>query len=102
MPQIEAQLRETQEWGEEKKASFGADALKQLTRACVELAALQQSSEGQADPLARTTVRAPLNGIVEKIRVGQDYWARYPAWQQFSRNRTDRRYPFGGGSRSAK
>ena len=69
LPRIEAQLQEVSQRREEKQAAFRADALGQLTRARVELAALQQSSKGRADTLARTTVRAPVNGIVKTVSV---------------------------------
>ncbi|MEM9356425.1 MAG: HlyD family type I secretion periplasmic adaptor subunit [Pseudomonadota bacterium] len=69
VPRIEAQLQEVQQRRKEKRSAFRADALKQLTQARVELAALQQSSRGQADTLARTTVRAPVNGIVKTVSV---------------------------------
>lgn len=69
LPRIKAQLQEVRERRLEKLAAFRSEALQQLTRARVELAALQQASKGQADTLARTTVRAPVKGIVKTVHV---------------------------------
>lgn len=69
LPRVEAQQSEVMDRKQERLASFRADALQKLTNARIELAALKEQDKGTADTLARTTVRAPVAGIVKTLHV---------------------------------
>ncbi|MEO1266141.1 MAG: HlyD family type I secretion periplasmic adaptor subunit, partial [Pseudomonadota bacterium] len=69
IPRVEAQLAEAKDREAEKAANVRADALRRLSDARVELAALQETRTGKADQLARTAVRAPADGIVKTVHV---------------------------------
>ena len=69
LPRVQAQLAEARKRREEKQSAFRAEALRQLTAARVDLAALQETSRGAADTLARTNVKAPATGIVKTVHL---------------------------------
>lgn len=69
IPRVRAQLREVGNRINEKTSNFRADALQKLSQARVELSAMQEAARGDADKLARTTVRATAKGIVKTVHV---------------------------------
>ncbi|HRY06936.1 MAG TPA: HlyD family type I secretion periplasmic adaptor subunit [Hyphomicrobiaceae bacterium] len=69
LPRVEAQRREVLDHKQERLSSFRSDAFQKLTTARIELAALKEQNKGTADTLERTTVRAPVAGIVKTVHV---------------------------------
>jgi adhesin transport system membrane fusion protein len=69
LPRVQAQRAEVVKRSTERQAAFRAAALKELTAARVDLAALEETSREAADILARTVVRAPANGVVKTVHV---------------------------------
>lgn len=69
IPRLEAQRAEARNKLEGATAKFRADAANELGLAKAELAGTSASSVALEDRLARTTVRAPLDGIVKSIKI---------------------------------
>jgi len=69
IPRLEAQRAEARNKLEGATAKFRADAANELGLAKAELAGTSANSVALEDRLARTTVRAPLNGIVKSIKI---------------------------------
>ncbi len=69
LPRVEAQRLEVLDRRQERLSAFRSDSLQKLTSARVELSTLEETSRGNADTLARTTVRAPATGIVKTVHV---------------------------------
>ncbi|MEM1370716.1 MAG: HlyD family type I secretion periplasmic adaptor subunit [Pseudomonadota bacterium] len=69
IPRVRAQKAEVARRIEERKATYRAQALAELTKTRVDLAALRQANQDAADTLQRTTVRAPTNGIIKTVYV---------------------------------
>jgi membrane fusion protein, adhesin transport system len=69
LPRARAARSEVQERRGEKIASFQGEAMQRLASARTELAALAQVTRGSEDKVARTTIRAPANGIVKTVSV---------------------------------
>ncbi len=69
LPRARAAQEEVRDRRNEKVAAFQGEALQRLSSARTELAALQQSSKGSEDKLARTTIRAPAHGIVKSVSI---------------------------------
>lgn len=69
IPRLEAQRAEARNKLEGATAKFRADAASELGLAKAELAGTSASSIAHEDRLARTTVRAPLHGIVKSIKI---------------------------------
>ncbi|MEO1694319.1 MAG: HlyD family type I secretion periplasmic adaptor subunit [Pseudomonadota bacterium] len=69
IPRVTAQLDEVRNRRDEHEAKFRADALRELSKARVELDALVEANRGAADTLERTVVRAPVTGIVKTVHV---------------------------------
>lgn len=69
LPRVEAQRLEVINRRQERLSSFRSDAFQKLTNARIELAALKEQNKGTADTLKRTTVRAPVAGIVKTLHV---------------------------------
>ncbi|MEO1718798.1 MAG: HlyD family type I secretion periplasmic adaptor subunit [Pseudomonadota bacterium] len=69
IPRVQSQLQEVRDRRAEHVAKFKADALRELSKARVELDALVQANRGTADKLKRTVVRAPVAGIVKTVHV---------------------------------
>lgn len=69
LPRVEAQRLEVINRKQERLSSFRSDAFQKLTNARIELAALKEQNKGTADTLKRTTVRAPVAGIVKTVHV---------------------------------
>jgi membrane fusion protein, adhesin transport system len=69
LPRVRDAQREVRDRRLEKIAAFEGDSLQKLANARVELAALGQSSRGSEDKLARTTIRAPVAGIIKSVSV---------------------------------
>lgn len=69
IPRLEAAMSETARRRTERIEAFRGDALQKLSSARVEHAALTELSKGSEDKVARTTVRAPTDGIVKTVLV---------------------------------
>lgn len=69
IPRVEAQAEEVRQRRAEKQSAYRAAALDELTKARVELSALEEANKRSADKLARTVVRAPATGIVKTVHV---------------------------------
>lgn len=65
----ESSAREARLRGESEAAGARAEAAQRLTQARSELASLSENVEGAKDRLARTEVRAPVRGIIQKLNV---------------------------------
>jgi membrane fusion protein, adhesin transport system len=68
-PRLEAAYREVRQKIEETTAHFRADAMKDLNLARAEQTALSAANTALEDRVSRTLVRAPLDGIVKRIKV---------------------------------
>lgn len=68
-PRVEATRREIEQRRAERLAAFRSDALQKLASARLEFRALTESSRSSADRFARTTIRAPVTGIVKTVHV---------------------------------
>lgn len=69
IPRLEAAMSEIARRRTERIEAFRGDALQKLSSARVEHAALSELSKGSEDKVARTTVRAPTDGIVKTVVV---------------------------------
>jgi adhesin transport system membrane fusion protein len=69
LPRLEAAYREVRQKIEEATAHFRADAMKDLNLARAEQTALSAANTALEDRVSRTLVRAPLDGIVKRIKV---------------------------------
>ena len=69
LPRIKSANEEALAKRTEKLNTFRSDALQRLAQARVELASLQESSRSSQDKVDRTTVRAPVAGIVKTVSV---------------------------------
>ncbi|MEZ5774069.1 MAG: HlyD family type I secretion periplasmic adaptor subunit [Hyphomicrobiaceae bacterium] len=69
IPRLEAAAAEAASEADGRKATFRADALKELNATDMDLAAIEQSMRADADRVARTDLRAPVRGIVQRLHV---------------------------------
>lgn len=69
LPRLQAALREARERVDEATARFRADAMKELSLARAEQAALAAANTELEDRLRRTEVRAPVAGVVKQLKV---------------------------------
>lgn len=69
LPRIHSSIQEARDRRQERLSAFRSEALQKLSSARVELAALSEASRSSEDKLARTTVRAPVSGIVKTVHV---------------------------------
>ncbi|CAN0232286.1 unnamed protein product [Phaeothamnion confervicola] len=69
IPRLEAALSEIGRRRTERIEAFRGDALQRLSSARVEHSALQETSRASEDKVARTTVRAPTDGIIKTVHV---------------------------------
>ena len=69
LPRMHSAIQEVRDRRQEKLAAFRSEALQRLSSARVELAALSEASKSSEDKLARTTVRAPVAGVVKTVHV---------------------------------
>jgi membrane fusion protein, adhesin transport system len=69
LPRLRDAIKEAKDRREEKLSTFRSEALQQLSSAQIERAALDQASKSSVDKLARTTVRAPVAGVVKTVHV---------------------------------
>ncbi|MEQ1576253.1 MAG: HlyD family type I secretion periplasmic adaptor subunit [Hyphomicrobium sp.] len=69
LPRIRSAIQEARDRRQEKISAFRSEALQKLSAARVELAALSEASRSSEDKLERTTVRAPVAGIVKTVHV---------------------------------
>lgn len=69
LPRLEGAIAEAESEITQSTAAYRADALKQLSDVEVELATLLQSLKGDADRVARTDMRSPVKGIVQRLHV---------------------------------
>ena len=69
LPRLEAAMGEIGRRRTERIEAFRGEALQRLSSARVEHSALQEMSRSSEDKVARTTVRAPTDGIVKTVNV---------------------------------
>lgn len=69
LPRLKAAQEEVRVKRAEKLAAYRSDSLQKLSQAQVELMAMTQASRSNTDKVARTTVRAPVAGIVKTVNV---------------------------------
>jgi adhesin transport system membrane fusion protein len=69
VPRLKAALSEAREKVDEMASRFRADAMKELSLARAEQAALAAANTGLDDRLRRTEVRAPVAGVVKQLNV---------------------------------
>ncbi|HCY62579.1 MAG TPA: HlyD family type I secretion periplasmic adaptor subunit [Oxalobacteraceae bacterium] len=69
LPRLESALREARQKSDELLSSFRAEAMKELSLARAEQAALAAANAGLEDRLRRTEVRAPVAGVVKQLKV---------------------------------
>jgi adhesin transport system membrane fusion protein len=69
LPRLQAALREARERVDEMSTRFRADAMKELSLARAEQAALAAANTELEDRLRRTEVRAPVAGVVKQLKV---------------------------------
>jgi len=69
LPRIQSSIQEARDKRQERLSAFRSEALQKLSSARVELASLSEASRSSEDKLARTTVRAPVSGIVKTVHV---------------------------------
>lgn len=69
MPRLQAALDEVRRKAEQITAEFQAAASRELSEARAEQSIVSASKVALEDRLARTTVRAPLAGIIKQVRV---------------------------------
>lgn len=69
LPRMRSAIKEVRDRSQERISAFRSEALQRLSSARVELAALSEASRSSEDKLARTTVRAPVAGIVKAVHV---------------------------------
>lgn len=69
LPRLRDAIKEARDRRQEKLSAFRSEALQQLSTAQIERASLEQASRSSVDKLERTTVRAPVAGVVKTIHV---------------------------------
>ena len=69
LPRIQATLDEAKQRLEEREKQFRSEALLERNTTEVELSALTESIGAEQDRVARTDVRAPVDGIVKEVKV---------------------------------
>jgi adhesin transport system membrane fusion protein len=69
LPRVQATLAEAQQRLEEREKQFRSEALLERNTIEVELSALTETIGAEQDRVARTDVRAPVDGIVKEIKV---------------------------------
>jgi adhesin transport system membrane fusion protein len=69
LPRVQATLAEARQRLEEREKQFRSEALLERNATEVELAALTETISAEQDRVARTDVRAPVDGIVKEIMV---------------------------------
>ena len=69
LPRVRAAMQEVSDRRNEKLSAYRGEALQKLSGARVELSALNETSKWSADKVNRTTVRAPVSGIVKTVHV---------------------------------
>ena len=69
MPRLDAAWREARQKIDELTARFRADAMKELNETRAEQAALSAANVALEDRVTRTTVRAPVKGMIKQIKI---------------------------------
>lgn len=69
LPRMQSAIQEARDKRNERLANFRSDAMQRLSAARVELASLTQASHSSEDKLARTTLRAPVSGVIKTVHV---------------------------------
>ncbi len=69
IPKAHAALAESKERLAERTSQFRSQAMTQLNEVQIRAAALRESSAAVADRVARTEVRAPLDGVVKQLKI---------------------------------
>jgi adhesin transport system membrane fusion protein len=69
LPRLRSAREEAENRLAEKTSSFRSEALQQLSNARVELGSLSETIKGSEDRVSRTTIKAPVGGIVKTVHV---------------------------------
>jgi adhesin transport system membrane fusion protein len=69
LPRLRAASEEAESRIAEKTSQFRSEALNQLSNVRVELSSLSQTVKGSEDRVSRTTIKAPVSGIVKTVHV---------------------------------
>lgn len=69
LPRLAAAHKEASDRIAEKQSSFKSEASQQLSSVRMETSVLAEQVKGTSDKLSRTTVRAPVSGIVKTVHV---------------------------------
>jgi adhesin transport system membrane fusion protein len=69
LPRLESAAREARDRMAEKVSAFRNEALQQMSTARFEVAVLSEQVKGSQDRVSRTTVKAPVSGIVKTVHV---------------------------------
>lgn len=69
LPRLELAKSEARDRKSEKLSAFRAEAMQQAGNANLELAVLMEQVKGSQDRVSRTTVKAPVSGIVKTVHV---------------------------------
>lgn len=69
LPRLESAARESRDRIAEKVSAFRNEALQQMSTARFEAAVLSEQVKGSQDRVSRTTVKAPVSGIVKTVHV---------------------------------
>lgn len=69
LPRLASAKKEARDRISEKEQAFRSEALQQLAGARMELSVLTEQVKGSADRVSRTTVKAPVSGIVKTVHV---------------------------------
>jgi adhesin transport system membrane fusion protein len=69
LPRLKSARDEAESRLGERTSAFRSEALQQLSNARVELGALSETIKGSDDRVSRTTIKAPVSGIVKTVHV---------------------------------
>lgn len=69
LPRLRSAREEAESRVAEKTSAFRSEALQQLSNARVELGSLSETIKGSEDRVSRTTIKAPVSGIVKTVHV---------------------------------
>lgn len=69
LPRLESAAREARDRIAERRSAFRSEAMQQLANARLEAGVLAEQAKGGEDRVSRTTVRAPVSGIVKTVLV---------------------------------
>lgn len=69
LPRLRSAKEEAESRFAERTSAFRSEALQQLSNARVELGSLSETIKGSEDRVSRTTIKAPVSGIVKTVHV---------------------------------